>query len=374
MVEVPFQIENNFIIVKLTINNRLPLNFIFDTGAEHTILTKSLLTSVLNLKLEREFRVLGADMSTYLSASLARNVSYSMGELSLTNKDILVLKEDYFNFENYTGTLIHGILGANIFKHFIVKIDYNKRIITFHRYDHFRSGGYKEIPVVFSRNKPYIIAQVKPTKDTTLSKRLLIDTGASLSMLLHIKDSSEVIPPNTIIGNVGKGIGGNLEGIIGKVDELQIGEYYFDYLITNFQHTTRQTDTTLLDNRDGIIGNKILQRFTIVIDYPHDKLYLDARKRYNRKFKSDRSGISMVAGGKYLNQYTVQYIVEASPAYEAGIRRGDRILSINGISTKLRSLAGMTKLFQSSKNKRIRLKIRRDEKKQKVCFRLRDLL
>ena len=39
-VEIPFERQGNFIIVKVTFEGLFPLRFILDTGAEHTILTK----------------------------------------------------------------------------------------------------------------------------------------------------------------------------------------------------------------------------------------------------------------------------------------------------------------------------------------------
>ncbi|HOY18537.1 MAG TPA: hypothetical protein PLC89_14620, partial [Haliscomenobacter sp.] len=43
-VDIPFDYENNFIVIKLMFNDIFPLKFIFDTGAENTILTKREIT------------------------------------------------------------------------------------------------------------------------------------------------------------------------------------------------------------------------------------------------------------------------------------------------------------------------------------------
>ena len=39
-IDIPFEYTNNFIILTVHFNGLLPLKFIFDTGAEHTILSK----------------------------------------------------------------------------------------------------------------------------------------------------------------------------------------------------------------------------------------------------------------------------------------------------------------------------------------------
>ncbi|MEZ4892713.1 MAG: hypothetical protein R2778_06810 [Saprospiraceae bacterium] len=70
-VDIPFDFVNNFIIVNLVINNTLTLRMIFDTGAEHTILSKREISDVLNVPYEREFRLMGADLKTEIVAYLA---------------------------------------------------------------------------------------------------------------------------------------------------------------------------------------------------------------------------------------------------------------------------------------------------------------
>ena len=43
-VEIPFEYVNNFIIVNVVFNRLFPLKFVFDTGAENTILTRKEIT------------------------------------------------------------------------------------------------------------------------------------------------------------------------------------------------------------------------------------------------------------------------------------------------------------------------------------------
>ena len=65
-VDIPFKYENGFIVVNLIINGVLPLKFIFDTGAEYTILAKREFTDVLGVNYEREFNLIGADLTLSL--------------------------------------------------------------------------------------------------------------------------------------------------------------------------------------------------------------------------------------------------------------------------------------------------------------------
>lgn len=135
--EIPFEYQNSFIIVKVVFNNLLPLHFIFDTGAEHTILTRREITDVMGVPYQREFTILGADLKTILLAYLVQGVRLEMGDLNALNHSILVLDEDYFDFEKFAGIDIQGIIGADITSRFVVEIDYQRRVITLHDPAHF---------------------------------------------------------------------------------------------------------------------------------------------------------------------------------------------------------------------------------------------
>ena len=126
-VEVPFTFQNNFIIIDVVFDDIFPLKFIFDTGSENTILIKKEFTDVLDISYEREFKVLGADFESVLTAYLIRQINVDIPNLLGQNLDMLVLKEDYFQFEAYTGLKIHGILGMDLFKTFTIQIDYQKQ-------------------------------------------------------------------------------------------------------------------------------------------------------------------------------------------------------------------------------------------------------
>ena len=64
-VEIPFEYVNNFIIVNIVFNRIFPLKFIFDTGAENTILTRKEITDLLNVDYQRQISIFGSDVQTF---------------------------------------------------------------------------------------------------------------------------------------------------------------------------------------------------------------------------------------------------------------------------------------------------------------------
>ncbi len=377
-VELPFEYVNDFIIVTVYFNEVLPLKFIFDTGAEYTLITKKEITDLLQVDYEKKFTIIGADLSTELFAYLATGVRLRIQDFAAINRSILVLEEDYFQFEEYTGINIQGIIGSDLFRRFVVKIDYRKQKITLIDPSTFVPPGkkYKKMDIEIYRHKPYIFAQTQMQNDTSFNAKLLLDTGASLPLLLYTNTNEAItIPPKTIRSNIAMGLGGYIEGYLGRIQEIQIDEFTLNDVVTNFQDILLETDSLhQINDRNGIIGNRILNRFTIILDYVREDIYLSGRRKFDRKFKYDRSGMTVITTGKTLDTYTVTRVIPESPAGEAGVEAGDEIRVVNGWPVLFLSLDNINNRMRKRVGKQTRLILRRDGEKIKLSFKLRDLI
>ncbi len=377
-VVIPFEFTNNLIIINVELNQKFPLKFIFDTGAKHSIITQKAFADAVGLSYTREFKIMGADMKTELTAYLAQNASLKVGRMIIPNKPILVLAEDYFRYDQLTGVSIHGLLGADFFRHYTVEINYNTKEITLTKPEYFKRNmeKYEAVPIEIEKGKPYLRAKVNITGDSIRTLKFLIDTGAGLPLLIYTNtDTTMTIPQNAIPGNIGRGLGGYLYGYKGRIQNFSFSSFKFEEVVTNFQVSdSLLLDSTVLKDRNGIVGNEILSRFNIVLDYWNEKVYLIPNKSYLTKFKFDRSGLALIASGKNFSRYTVQYVVPNSPADEANIQKGDIILKVNGLSTQFFTMTGIIKKLQKRQGKKIKLVITRNGNRQKVTFRLRDIL
>ena len=382
-VDVPFEYTNNFIIITLVFNGKIPLRFIFDTGAEHTILTKREIAELLGVQYEREFRIIGSDMKTELVAYLARRVRFDLGErgLAAPREDILVLQEDYFRFEEYAGVNIHGILAASAFSKFVIKINYRRKVITLIEREEGRGWsepGFAPLSVEFFRNKLYLNTQIAVQRDSSghppTPVKLLIDTGAGLPLLLFTNTHALLQPPpNARPGNIGMGLGGYLDGFTGRVDRLALGQFEQRGIVSQFQQIDTTGNLDFLNKRNGLVGNVILSRFILVLDYQDEKIWLKPTKNYQREYDYDRSGLSLLAVGRNLSQYAVQQVMPNSPASDAGLLPGDYVVNVNRIPSVLMSLPDVLKKLEGKPGKKVRLVVRRDGKRLKKTVLLRDL-
>lgn len=377
-VDIPFEYNNNFIILTVTMNGTFPLRFIFDTGAEHTILSKREISDMLKIQYEHEFRVKGSDLKTDLIAYLARRIRFDIPDKVVApREDILVLQEDYFRFEEYAGVNVHGIMSANVFSKYITRINYDRKIITLFERNSFKiRDDFISIPVEVFRNKMYISTPMQLRRDSSALVKLLIDTGAGLPLLLFSNTHPLVHPPaNAILANIGMGLGGYLEGFTGRINALDIGTFKQLNIVTYFQTLdTAGINLDYLNGRNGLVGNALLSRFIVILDYYNFKIWLKPGKSYKHEFVYDRSGLSVITSGSALNSFIVQTVLPHSPAEEAGILKGDQIMRVGMAPAGVLNLSDLQRVFQRSPGKKVRVVIKRDGKKYRKTLVLRDLI
>lgn len=378
-IEIPFEYVNSFIILNIAFNGSLPLKFIFDTGAEHTILTKREISDLLQVHYDREFHVKGSDLNVELVAYLARNIRLQIQDKDIVapSEDILVLKEDYFRFEEYAGLAVHGILAGHVFSRYLIKINYQRKVLTLYERGSYKmlEQGFQPITAELFRNKIYLNTQAQLRQDTTTTVKLLLDTGAGMPILFFTNTNLLIQPsPNAIPSNIGMGLGGYLEGFVGRTAGLKLGNFSQKGVLTYFQSIDTTQDLSHLNGRNGLIGNGILSRFQLVIDYPGATIWLKPTRSYLKEFVYDRSGLSIVASGTNLNYFSVLNVLPDSPAEEADIHAGDRVLGIGWLASSFHTLAELQTLLHKKPGKKVKITIKRDGKILKKQIVLRNLI
>lgn len=377
-VDIRFEYVNGFIVVPVVLNGIFQLNFIFDTGAEHTILAQRAITDLLQVNYQRRFTLLGADMTTEIYAYLAPGISMKVGPMLVRDRPILVLEEDYLRFSDYIGMEVQGILGADFFRRYVVRINYQRQVITLIPPGGFEPPkGFTSFSVDIERSKPYIEAKTVFKTGGEKTLRFLLDTGAALPLLIDVSSGPALEMPEQVVpSNLGHGLGGFLVGYKGRVKELRLPPFAFREVVTSFQDRSGlpNRDSLLIDQRNGIIGNLVLSRFTLIIDYIREEVYLSPNRHYDDEFEYDRSGLLLVAAGPTLNDFYIYSVVDNSPAGEAGLQPGDQIIRINWMPAAFLTLEGINRRLRKREGKRIRIVVKRDGKRIRKVFELRKLI
>ncbi|NOU47515.1 MAG: PDZ domain-containing protein [Bacteroidales bacterium] len=370
-----FELINNLIVVPVVINDSIQANFILDTGVRSTILTDNTQTN-FDLSTCRPVQIIGAGIMNEVEAFVVPNIRFTLPGITADRLSIVVLKEDYLHLQNHLGIEINGILGYDFFSQFVVKIDYEGKIITVFNPDNFRlRKSYSQENISIIQGRPYIDTRVTLQNGSKLNAKLLIDTGASHAIMLETdSDSTIYVPDKHIETIVGWGLGGELTGELGRIDSLNIKGYSFENVLCTFVSDYGQHIIDKIPDRKGSVGGELLAKFTTIIDYKNKKLYLRKNTRFKSDFVYNMSGIDLIAIGNDFKLFKVIHLIKGSPADIAGVQIGDMILAINGQMITEMTIQEVNGFFRTKPKNRVSLLILRDQSLVKLSFKLAKLV
>jgi C-terminal processing protease CtpA/Prc len=183
------------------------------------------------------------------------------------------------------------------------------------------------------------------------------------------------IPEKNIKSIIGRGLGGVINGRIGRIKSLHIGKYNLERVIANYPDPNSYLDTLLTKGtveRNGALGGEIMSRFKVIFDYPREKVYFRKNPSFRNKFNYNMSGLTIKAKGASLRTFEITNIRPNSPAEKSGLLAGDIISVINGLPANQLDLSSINGFFNTKPGKRISLDINRSGKVLKKEFRLED--
>lgn len=405
-VVIPFQLINNLIFIPIEVNG-VELTFLVDTGVNETTIFSLENKEIILSNLEKmAFTGLGSSKS--IEGFKSEGNLAKIGK-NLINKDFTfyIISDPDFNISSYIGIPVNGIIGYQFFKNYPVIIDYESEKITlFHDDTVFKSRvrKFEEFAITIEKFKPYIWADVEMTNDPKSSK-LLLDLGNTDAIWLFPKLIKDFVynSPN-IDDYLGRGFNGDIFGKRSRIHNLYLGKFKFEKPITAMPDESSIQNLNLAKDRKGSIGNEILRRFKVALDYRNEKLYLKKNRNFDDPFHFNMSGIDFKQDGmqweqdlmhvetkKNTNQQSIEIINNSlqykfvlkpvfsvagvrkdSPGALAGLQKDDLLIKINGKKTTDMTMQKIVDLMKSEEGKTIEMEIERKSRPLKIKFILED--
>lgn len=364
--KVPFEFHANLIVVKVNIDNSDTLNFILDTGVSSTIITDAQVANLMNLNYTRRVKVSGAGEGDALMANVSVGHTFRMDDIVAYKQNLVVLDNDVLKLSEFLGLPIHGIFGHDLFSSFVVTIDFENKYLYISEPTKFR---YKKTmgeryPIVVTQSKPYTDALALVSNDEkTVPVRLVIDTGAGHALLLNTdKNHSVSLPDKVIRANLGRGLNGEINGHIGRVNRIRMGTIEMKNILASFPDSLSfsMKFPPSTENRQGSIGCELLRRFVVTINYHDGYIALRPnRLRMKESFEHDMSGMEVRAKGTDFKEYFIEKVIDGSPAEEAGLLEGDEIVFLDNQNVKDLTISDIYKLLSKKEGKTIEVLLRR---------------
>lgn len=362
---MPFrQMTGGVILLKARLNS-FPdsLNFILDTGSGGISLDS---TTVEYFQLKPE-----ASNRTIRGIAGIRNVSFLYNQElhfpGLTVDSLNFHVNDYGILTAVYGEQIDGIIGYSVLSRYILKINFDSTHIEFWTQGAMKypRGGYLFRPYISTL--PVQSARVRD--DKALEARFLYDMGAGLNMLLttdFIEDSSLLSSKRKMWVKEAEGLGGKIDMHMTVVKEVKLGPYKFRNVpVYVFDDAYNVTSYPYMG---GLIGNDLLRRFNVVMNYQRRHFHLTPNSHFSDPFDYSYSGVELY----YMDgEILLGDVAKDSPAEKAGLKEGDVVVAINRNFTQ--NLQLMKAALQNT-NGTIRMIIRRDGELLDFDFKVKNIL
>ncbi|MEI3792067.1 MULTISPECIES: PDZ domain-containing protein [unclassified Chryseobacterium] len=403
---IPFKLINNLIFIPINVNGA-ELTFMLDTGVAETILF-SLDNKEIRLQNIEKIKFSGLGGNVSIDGLKSDRNTAKIGDNIINSSMLLyIVIDEEFNISPHIGIPVNGVIGYHFFKNNPILIDYTtKKITVYQDTDAFKKKVRKfdEFPMSVEKDKPYINADIEMTREKKSSK-LLIDLGNSDAIWLFptlIKDFVYNRP--NIDDYLGRGFNGDIYGKRSRIHNFYLGDFKFEKPLTAMPDEYSIQHVNLVKDRKGSVGAEIMRRFSVVFDYKGEKLYLRKNRNFDEPFHFNMSGLDFKQDGlewqedrvkiepkkiseasseiSVVNNFQYKFTLKPifsvagvrkdSPAFIAGLKKDDRIITINGSRTSDMTMEKIMELMKSDEGKNITMVIQRKNKEMTFSFVLED--
>jgi hypothetical protein len=319
----PFQeLSGGIIIVRATVDDFTDsLNFIMDTGSggislDSTTADKLHLATVLSERVVKG--IAGVKPVRFIYNQKLNLPGLVVRNLDFHTNDYEILSEVY-------GLKIDGIIGYDFLRQFVLEINYDSLTMNVYRPGKLRypEGGF------FMRPEFSTLPMVHLTirDDHRLDGEFYFDTGAGLCFLMskeYSQDSAVLSRHHKPVQTEAEGLGGKALMSLTIMKTLHVGPYVFhdipSYILDDEYNVTNYPAL------GGLVGNDLLRRFNIFINYPFREFYLVPNSHFRDLFDYSYTGMSIYyVDGKVI----ISDIQKDSPAQESGLKEGDELFAVD---------------------------------------------
>src|SRR5262249_1262882 len=244
------------------------------------------------------------------------------------------------SFEPMFWRPLAAVIGYDVISRFVVTVDYDDSLLVLHDPATWHyAGGEKPLPMVMNGTVPALKGKLDE-RDEGLFR---LDVGSSSTVDIH----SPFAKAHALLARMGRtqriegvGFGGSFTSEVGRLRSMSLGPYEWDDPIIVV--SSAREGAFASEDFAGNIGNRILERFTVTVDYERRLVSVEPGRRYGDRDHLTRAGALLARRD---GQVQAENVLPNSPADHAGLRTGDVVLAVDGREMATRDLPELSALF-----------------------------
>lgn len=352
LAEVPFDFFGGKIFVPVVVNGKGPYSFAFDTGCSIAAIDARVADEV-GLKPFAKYESRGAGEGAAASAWLSDvHVTLAGMKASGSAGTHIHLNEIV---GPTTGRRLDGLVGNELAFLYTVEIDYPARMLRLFDRDSYEYHGPGRVVPVTVPALTMFEATITPARvgegdaRPPIRGQFALDTGSrgGVSFTTHFVNRHHLLEKGaaTLEAVVGHGVGGPVRHRVGRIDSLTIAGCTLPSLVADFSQDARGI---FRESRfAGIIGARVLSRFTLILDYARSRIILVPGPVVDAPDRFDCSGLWLETPLPDFRRFIVRSVVPGSAAARAGLVENDEIMSADGKPFSEWTFDSLTELFRT---------------------------
>ncbi|MFI3315582.1 MAG: aspartyl protease family protein [Rikenellaceae bacterium] len=262
---IPFRLEgDNRIYTWCKVNQSDSLYFLIDTGASDMVINSNKLSKVEMIWGDKVTN-LGSTGESIIPKS--SNNTFHWG--NTTHHDVSFISIPYPN-ERWD-----GVLGLSILKNYTVEINYDKMHIFLYDKENYKNENPNKLKMEFRHNVPFVELKIK-TKDRVLSAMVEIDSGSDRVIDLSTTYIAKHNLSNHFDAPYAISTITSSDGNSGRINNVYFDMVNFSSLVLyKVAGGWSEVQFGLLNSSecDGMIGNNMLKRFNLTLDFKSNYTY-----------------------------------------------------------------------------------------------------
>jgi hypothetical protein len=336
--QIPADFVRSLIFVPVRVNGSKTLLFELDSSAA---------TSSIDPQRATELGIIVQTAGNASDASGAvHNAVLELPGLQIPMNSLPAISRQ--KFVEQTGQPSPGILGKDFFDRVVIEADYVRQTVQLYDPSVFTySGPGKSFPISLDGETPLIRAKAEIAGHKTVDADFVVETGIDFAILFYraFTDAERISAAHfkTVPASYPQ-IDDGAKILLGRLKGFQIGPYAVETPVAVFS----QSNSGAPANKKiaGALGSDFLRRFTVIFDFPHQRIILEPNLQFNHTIDEDMSGLSLVAKGANLKTFEVIQVQPGTPAADAGMRQGDLIAAIDDEAAADLTLSAIRDLFR----------------------------
>ena len=355
---------SNHLYFDVVLRDSVAARMIFDTGNTNLLIDNKLFKEYFapSETLQRTI-IQGTGNSLEAVYRDTSDWRYSIGEYNQTEQGAIIM-----DLQKILGNEADGMFGMEFMRGRKVEFNYADEYMRILPPEAQPAEGYTCVKCKWLDNRQARMVMpisLKINETVSFDGNFLVDIGSSGGVSLNSSLVAK-LKLNRVLTDVRKkiydtgGVGGSRTDYIFTAKGISVAGCELKDVVTDFSGNTQGMMAN--DSFDGLVGNALFERFDVIFDFAKCEIWLRPNKNFNTSVNFD-SGMTLTPQE---DGWVVNGLVDGGNAHRAGVRRGDKIISINGLAREKVSLKELKRMNRSAEDWKIVVK--RDNTTTEITF------